>query len=381
MNFNDDEVRPIVIDQGSGIIKSGFGGDDAPRSIFSTVIGRPKSQSCKHNPMTVFVVDDFYIGDDAQSRRGILSIEYPIEHGIVTNWDDMERIWKHIFFNELSAHPSEHPVLLTEPPLNPTFNREMMAKIMFEKFETPGLYVSNQGLLSCYASGRGSALMVDIGDGVTHIVPVYEGQCLLPAIRRVDFAGRDLTTYLQTILHERGLDFITGSEIEIVREIKEKLCYVANDFNEELLKADCSSQVEKSYELPDGHVVTLGNERFRCPEMLFQPVKDISFEGIHKLILSSIMACDIDVRKHYYTNVIISGGSTMFPGFQDRLEKEFKAIIPKSMISKIVAAPERKFYAWIGGSIVSSLSTFQSWWVTKQEYEEFGPDIVNRKCY
>lgn len=378
----DDEIEAIVIDQGSGVIKSGSAGDDAPRSVFQTVIGRPYPI---YNPQPGMVtMRETLVGDEAQVKRGVLSIDYPIEHGIVTNWDDMETIWEHIFYNELRKPPEEHPILLTEPPLNPKGNREMMTKIMFEKYNVPAFYVMMQGLLSCYASGRGSALMVEIGDGVTHVVPIYEGYCLLNAVRRVDFAGRDLTSGLQTLLHENGHDFISGADMEIVRDMKEKLCFVADDLNGELsMPTSLYSSLyagDKSYELPDGNVITLGEERFRCPEALFNPPKDLGSGGIHDIINSSIMTCDIDIRKHYYANILISGGSTMFPGFTERLSKEFSALIPKNMLTKIVAAPERKFWVWIGGSIVASLSTFQQRWITKQEYDEFGPDIVHRKC-
>ncbi|XP_076071343.1 uncharacterized protein LOC143042768 isoform X1 [Mytilus galloprovincialis] len=373
----DDDMQAVVIDNGSGMTKGGFAGDDAPRCVYSTVVGRPKSYTeCKS-----MVFRDNYVGDEAQKRRGVLSLDYPIEHGIVTNWDDMELIWHEIFYNYLRTEPEKHPFLLTEPPLNPTYNKEKTAQIFFEKYNVPAFYVSMQGLLSCYASGRGSAIMLEIGDGVTHIVPVCEGFCMQPAIRRLDLGGRDLTSYLQTLLHEKGHDFVTTGDFEIVREMKEKLCYVAEDYSKEILLSECSNDVDKSYELPDGNCITIGKERFQCPDLLFRPMKDIGSDGIHKLVYDSIMAMDMDWRKHYYTNIIISGGCTMFSGFAKRLQTEFAALIPERMITKVVDPPERKYSVWIGGSILASLSTFQSWWITKAQYEECGPNIINRKCY
>lgn len=372
-------AKPIVIDNGTGLTKNGFAGEDQPRSVWPTCIGYPKYTSIMTD--VEHYTREYYIGEEALNLRGVLRLVYPIEHGVVTDWDAMEKIWHYTFFNDLRVDPSEHPVLLTEPPLNPRENREKMAEIMFETFNTPAMYVAMQAVLSLYASGRTTGLVVDSGDGVTHIVPIYEGFALTHAITRIDLAGRDITEYLRRLLRQRGYSFVSTAEREIVRDIKEKLCYVALDPEKELKLAEKVSGIEKTYVLPDGETITIGAERFLAPEVFFNPgVIGLDAPPLDEAIVETIKKCDIDLRRELYANIVLSGGSTMFPGLKERLHKELSELVPENVEIKIIAPPERQYSVWIGGSILASLRTFQKMWVTKKEYQEGGVGVIHR-CF
>ena len=248
---------------------------------------------------------------------------------------------------------------------------------MFETFNVPALFVANQAVLSLYASGRMTAVVLDSGYDVSHAVPVFEGYAVADGILRLNLAGQGLTNYLTGTLAEKGHLVV---DKEIVCNIKENLCHVALDFKQELEKASTSSGSGKAYELPDGKVITLGNEMFRCPEPLFQPLLlGITSPGIHQTCYDSIMKCELDTRKDLYANIVLSGGSTMFPGFADRVQKEVAALAPSTMTIKVVAPPQRKHSAWIGGSIFASLPQFQEMQITKKEYDESGASIVHKK--
>ncbi|KAI1312613.1 Actin-2 [Mortierella claussenii] len=356
--------QPVVIDNGSGVIKAGFAGDDQPKCFFPSFVGRPKHVRI----MAGAVEGDVFIGKKAQELRGLLKIKYPIEHGIVQDWDDMEKIWQYIYSDELKTMSEEHPVLLTEAPLNPMRNREMAAQIFFETFNVPALFTSIQAVLSLYSSGRTTGVVLDSGDGVTHSVPVYEGFAIPHAIQRVDIAGRDVTEHLQLLLRKAGYHFHTTAEKEVVRIIKEKNCYLPLYPAKEEKDA---GEKKEDFMLPDGNTIKLGTERFRAPEILFNPeLIGQEFPGIHQVVADSISRSDMDLRKSLYMNIVLSGGSTLCRGFGERLLQEVKKLALKDIKIKISAPPERKYSTWIGGSILASLSTFKKMWVSAEEYQE-----------
>ncbi|CAN7977277.1 unnamed protein product, partial [Ixodes persulcatus] len=247
-----------------------------------------------------------------QEHRGLLSIRYPMEHGIVTDWNDMERIWQYIYSKEqLQTFAEEHPVLLTEAPINPLRNRERSAEIFFETFNVPALFVSMQAVLSLYATGRTTGVVLDSGDGVTHAVPIYEGFAIPHSIMRVDVAGRDVTSYLRHLLRKEGTNFHTTAEFEIVKTVKEKACYLANNPQRE----ETMDTEKAHYTLPDGTTLEIGPARFRAPEVLFRPdLIGEEFEGLHQVLVFAIHKCDMDLRRVLYQNIVLSGGSTLFKG-------------------------------------------------------------------
>ncbi|KAK4540174.1 Actin-like protein [Oleoguttula mirabilis] len=370
---------PIVIDNGSGTIRAGYAGEDLPKCFFPSFVGRPKHLRVLAGGLE----GDVFIGNRAQELRGLLKLRYPLAHGIVTDWDDMERIWQYIYTDELKTLSEEHPVLLTEAPLNPRANRDTAAQILFETFNVPALYTSIQAVLSLYASGRTTGIVLDAGDGVSHAVPVYEGFAIPSSIRRIDVAGRDITEHLQTLLRKQGSVFHTSAEKEIVKQIKEKTTYIALDPKKEEKEwlaasnrgggggsggAD-SKAVE--YTLPDGQKLKIGSERFRAPEILFDPeIIGLEYPGLHQLVVDAIGRTDMDLRKALFGNIVLSGGSTMIKGFGDRLLHEVQRLAVKDMRIKIFAPPERLYSTWIGGSILAGLSTFRKMYVGIEEWHE-----------
>jgi actin len=371
----------IVIDNGSGVIKAGFSGDNQPSVKFPSIVGKPRSDK----QMIGVESKSEYIGDEAQKMRGVLNLAYPIKSGIVQDWENMEKVWEYCFSNELRVDPSEHKVLLTEAPMNPKANREKMTSLMFETFQVQGLYVAIQAVLSLYSNGRTTGLVCDSGDGVTHTVPVYEGFSIPHAVKKNYIAGRAITEHLVNLLQAEGVSEQGGKSAwaQIVRKIKEDLCFVSQDFAADQKKAAESTELQKNFELPDGQVVAINAPRFAAPEALFQPglIKEgDEAPGMHTMSYESIVECDIDIRSDLYANVILSGGTTLYQGLPDRLEKELDALCPSTGVVKVIASQDRYYSVWTGGSTLSSLSTFQSNWITKEEYEENGAEIVHRKC-
>jgi centractin len=266
---------------------------------------------------------------------------------------------------------------MTEAPLNPSRNRDKMAEIMFESIRAPALYFSPPSVLSLYASGRTTGVVLDVGDTVTHVVPVYEGFALQHSVCRSDIGGRDVTRELQLQLRRAGLSLTTTAEADLARTIKEETCYFTpTPF------ADTAAEKESNmqYQLPDGSVVNLGSERYSAPNCLFDPSLIGSEEpGAADLLLNAIMKSDIDLRPKLYSQIVLAGGSTLTPRFGERLLYDLRARSPAHTRIRISAPPERLHSCYVGGSILASLATFKNMWVSKEEYEEHGSRILHRR--
>ena len=369
---------PVIFDCGSAYTRAGLGSyeqaRDRPSIYFRTIIGRYRREEKRKE----------LVGDEAFSKRIPLnlSIKHPVEHGIVCNFDDMKLVWRHVY--ELMGTQPEidkFSVLIAEP-CGSKSSRERTTQMMFEEFEVPALYIANESVLALLATGRRTGLVVSVGDSKTSIVPVYEGHALDHRTQRgPDLAGRDLTEWMVRMLRnsEGGYSFTTTAEREIVRDIKEKLCYVALDFDQEMRAAAQSSDLEKSYELPDGRVVTIGNERFRCPEALFQKtLVNEQGPGVHECTYNVIQRCHPDMRDEMFANIVLTGGSVKFPGFRERMQKEMQALAPKSKVEVIDAVEHA---VWVGGSILASQPSFVEKCISIEEYWEYGPSFVHRKCF
>ncbi|CAG8603108.1 1057_t:CDS:2 [Ambispora gerdemannii] len=371
-----DDGATVIIDVGSDTCKVGFTGQDSPHKIFPTILGNEKYHTLTGEEPTT------YIGEEAQHKRGILSIRNPVQNGIITNWDDIETIWQYAFTHKLEVIAEEHSVLLTEVSLNPREKRERAAMIMFETFNVPSFYLAIQAVLALYAIGLRSGTVLNSGHGITHVVPVYEGASISHGFQGIQVTGHDLDTYLATLLLERGHSLNTTADHEILQLTKEAVCFVSQDYEKAIGNPEEWNNFETTHELPDGKIIVVNNERFRVPEALFKP-KLLGLEdlGIHEAIAKSVSLCDVELQKLLMENIVLAGGSTLFPGVVERLHKELDILMPPTLHakSKILAPEERKNSAWLGGSIVAALSTFQDMCISKAEYEEVGAFLVNRK--
>jgi actin-related protein len=368
---------PVVIDNGSGSTKAGFAGAEGPKSIFPTIIGSPKSNQLMVGGQN----KDFFVGFEAVAKAALLNLRQPIDNGLATNWDDMERLWNHTFYNELLTSPDEHPVVLTEKPMCPRMNREKMIQIMFETFNVRGFYSGVQAVLALFSLGRTTGVVWDAGEGVSFTVPIYEGYGLPHAILRSALSGSDLTNLLMKMLAEGGYDPAILKFAE-VRAMKEQVCQVALDYQAEIQKAEAVKAPKARFQLSNGLEVAYGTEYFRCPEALFTPsIAGSASDGIQQFIHIALERCDVDVRKELYSSIVLCGGTSMFRGLAERMEKEVVALATPQMKVNVTATPERKNSVWLGGSVLGSLDAFPQMMIDQTEYRDEGVQIVHKKCY
>ncbi|KAF2169888.1 hypothetical protein M409DRAFT_20302 [Zasmidium cellare ATCC 36951] len=381
---------PIVLDGGTGFLKAGYAGQNFPDHQYPSIVGRPILRTEEQAPGDI-QLKDIMCGDEAAAARSMLQITYPMENGIVKRWDDMQHLWDYTFFEKMRIDPTGRKILLTEPPMNPLRNREQMCEVMFERYNFGGVYVAIQAVLALYAQGLSSGVVVDSGDGVTHIVPVYESTVLNHLTRRLDVAGRDVTRNLISLLLRRGYALNRTADFETVRAIKEKLCYVSYDLALDQRLSEDTTVLVESYTLPDGRVIRVGSERFEAPECLFQPhLVDVEQPGIAEFLFNTIQSADLDIRSSLYKAIVLSGGSSMYPGLPSRMEKEIKQLWLTKVLHgnperldkfkvRIEDPPRRRHMVFLGGAVLANImSERDNMWVSKQEWEEQGAAALKK---
>jgi actin-related protein len=324
---------------------------------------------------------EYFVGFEARAKSDLLNLRQPIENGIVASWEDIEKLWNHTFYNELMTAPDEHAVVVTEKPMCPRMNRERMVQIMFETFNVRGFYSGVQGVLALFSLGKTTGVVWDAGQGYSFTVPIYEGYGLPHAIMRNGVSGSDLTNLMIKMLVEAGFEQDNLNPLE-VKVMKEQVCNVALDYQAEMQKSDGAKAARVYFQLPDGVEVNYGTESMRCPEALFTPsIAGSQSEGIQQLIHTSLERCDTDIRKELYSSIVLCGGTSMFRGLPERMEKEIVALATPQMKVNVIATPERKNAVWLGGSVLGSLEAFPQMMIDRAEFRDEGVQIVHRKCY
>jgi actin-related protein 2 len=379
-----DELKsPVILDLGSGFIKTGLADRPIPDFILPNAIGRPVLRS--DDSFAKQKLKDIMLSDETEPVRQYLDIALPVQHGIVKNWDDQTLILDYIFKQKLRIDTAEHPMFVTESPMNPLSNREKMMEIFFETFNIPSLQIAQQALLVAYSRGVVTSVVVDSGDGVTNIVPIAENFILSDLVARMNIAGRDITEQLVKLLTLRGYSFHKSADFEIVREIKEKLCFTSANTALDRRIASETTYFVVPYTLPDTRVIKVAGERFEAPEILFKP--DLAGKedvGVSDLLFNTIMKAPIDLRKPFFENIILSGGSTMYPGFSTRLLNDISHLVLTKILDNdqkrlatykigVEDPPNRRFLVYQGATVLANLSKGKAnQWAFKHEYSEQG---------
>ncbi|CAE8635406.1 unnamed protein product [Polarella glacialis] len=381
---------PVICDTGTGVIKAGFAGEQEPSLVFPNLLGRPMLRF-DGGLGAGQKVSDLMIGDEANSARSMLQLSRPIKNGVIHDWDDMEAVWDYTWA-KLGIDPSEHKVVQTEAALNPPKNRERIVETMFEKYGFGAVNVSVQAILALNSQGLTSGFVVDSGDGVTHLVPVTEGYVEPALVQRVNLAGRHVTEHLMKLLVGQGQPLNSTADFETVREVKQKLCYVALDPAAERKLARETTLVDRQYTLPDSRTMRVGAERFLAPEILFSPALSGQGdgEGLAGMVFDTIRKSDIHVQKDYFQHIVLSGGTTMFPGMSSRLEKDLRQLYLERVLkgdtsraSKfkcfVEDPPRRQHMVFQGASILADAHEENSpWWISRAEYQERGASAIDR---
>jgi len=380
---------PVVIDLGTGFLKVGLSSSTTPDFLLPNTVGRPILRS--DESFSKQKIKDIMICDETTPVRQYLDLTLPVEHGVVTNWDDETLVLDYIFKNKLQIENNDHPILITEAPMNPIDNRKKMCEVFFETLGFPSLQVSPQALLVLYAQGLVTGVVVDSGDGVTHIMPIAE-TCLLPhCVGRMNIAGRDITEHMVKLLTLRGYPFHKTSDFDVVREIKERLCFISADITADRKLAHETTAYVVPYTLPDSRLIKVSGERFEAPEVLFNPsALGYEGEGLSDMVFQTIMKTDIDLRKKFFDSIVISGGTTMFPGMSTRLTNDLRRLVKDKILGgdekklgtykiHVEDPPNRRFLVYLGATVLANLSQGKSnMWATQQDWKEDPNTVIKR---
>lgn len=364
---------PLVIDSGEGTIKVGLAGEEMPKVIMPSLLARPRASWRSRTAEGSKKTEDFLIGGKASAADPAqYEVWSPIVRGCVQNWEDMELLWQGAL-GEMDLTPSGRSILLADSPLTPVRCRERAAEILFERFGASALHFATQAVLALCATGATTGVVLDSGEGVTHAVSVCDGFLMRAAVKRSSLAGRDVTSHLRHQLRRHGYFLSSASQGEALRMLKEQHCYVTENRRQEELQLQDGHSPPKLVKLPDGAMIPLGAERFRAPEVLFAPESiGCDCDPLPRILVDSVGACDIDLRKRLWSQVSLAGGTTLTDGFGARMLLELRKTVPRDIKLRLLQPPQRTYSAWLGGSILGSLQTFEKMFVSKAQYQEHG---------
>jgi actin-related protein 2 len=371
--MEENSLPPVVVlDNGSGYLKAGFSNQKSPEICIPALVGRQLLRYGEKIETNILEGEgskykEIMIGDEVIPFRSLLELTYPIDEGIIRNPDDLFKLWEYAITNKLKIEdPSESKILVTEAPLNPISNKKTICEILFEQLGVKAMNIEAQAKCSLFCEGIDSGVVLDSGDGVTHCIPISDGNILRYNIERLDIAGRHITQYLIRLLQRKGYSFNSSADFEFVRYLKEKYCFVSNDIENDRKLERETTYYNSFHLLPDETRIHISDEKFEAPEILFSPYligSDVN--GIPEMMFKSINNCPIDLRKNLYGNLILSGATTLFPGFATRLELEMKKLYKENNLKmtenkkikisiNVIDSPRRKFSVFIGASIIGN---------------------------